>query len=223
MKRPLALAGCLVLLAGCAPATSATTVTAPVPTIVVTENRTPTPAPTSPTPSTTASTATSSAPPASATPSAGPSTTRPTAATTFQPTSYPSVADAASIYYIARDDGGPLGCGDTAVAAIRVPSTNTPVRDAMTQLLADHSAALGESGLSNSLADSRLTYVDGHVNHTDGRVDVRLSGTLVPAGDCDIARIRAQLELTALSAAGVDKVMVWINDVPLAKALDQRG
>lgn len=218
MKRTLAVAAAgLVALTACGPQASTTT-TAATPTVVVTETRTPTPAPTTAKPS-----ATPTPTPAPSTSIQVTATRSPVPSTTWKPATYPSVAENPSVYYIDRDSKGPLGCGDTAVAAVRLNPTNTPVRDAMTQLLADKSTSLGESGLFNSLAESDLTYADGHFDAPESRVDVWLTGKLVQGGTCDIARIKAQLELTALSAAKAKHVMIWINGEPLGKALDQRG
>ncbi|MEL4356863.1 MULTISPECIES: hypothetical protein [unclassified Luteococcus] len=147
---------------------------------------------------------------------------------TATPTGTPAAAGGAgasggTLYYISVGDGGPLGCGDTAVGAVDLPRSQTPVRDAMTKLLANHSPRLGSSGLENPIGRSSLRYVDGRYDRATGVVSVWLEGTLKQSGTCDDPRLEAQLEMTATSAAGAKTARVFVNGKTLESYFDMSG
>ena len=85
------------------------------------------------------------------------------------------------------------------------------------RLLADHRPLVGQSGLYNALYQSDLEYISGSY---DGRtITVWLSGTFMLAGTCDIPRAKAQLEHSAMTAAGAEHAEVYVNGVPLDDVL----
>ncbi|WP_081710197.1 GerMN domain-containing protein [Arthrobacter sp. 35W] len=171
--------------------------------------------PPGPTPSSSTSAATTT--------SSSPGTEPGTPSATTPPSSPPASTTAPlTIYYIAMADNGAsgpmVGCGDSAVATTSAPQTFTdPVAAAMTALLANHAAQLGQSGLDNTLWQSNLA-VDS-VTRSGGIVLVALSGGFVQGGECDTPRIIAQLTLTAQAAAGSETVDITVNGVPLQEAL----
>ncbi|MEL4505842.1 hypothetical protein AAEX63_13215 [Luteococcus sp. H138] len=226
MRRPMMVTGTLLLalLGGC----SATTPAEPAGTRTSSDPGSSIPAASAPASTVPASAARASADPeVSAT--AGPtgSASNQSSATTVAQTKadggVTGTSGAAHLYYISLDDGGALGCGDTAVAAIALPASNTPVRDAMTKLLANHSEELGMSGLANPIGRSHLSYVDGKYDRSTGLVTVWLEGRFSQSGTCDDPRLEAQLEMTAMSAApGASKAQVFINGKKLESYLDMR-
>jgi hypothetical protein len=123
---------------------------------------------------------------------------------------------------VAVGDGGvagpAIGCGDSLVATPTAPERfRDQVAPSMRRLLADHRAMLGQSGLYNALYQSDLTY-DGAAY--DGRtITVYLSGTFTLAGVCDVPRVTAQLERTAITAAGAAQANILVNGRPLAAVL----
>ena len=126
-----------------------------------------------------------------------------------------------TLFFIAEGDAGisgpAVGCGDSAISVTSQTVTYTdPVEGALRTLLANHAAHIGQSGLQNALADSRLT-VDS-VDRSGTTITAHLSGTLSLAGECDIPRVEQQLLLTAQLAAGTP-VAVTINGKTLTEAL----
>jgi len=126
------------------------------------------------------------------------------------------------LYLVALDDNGvsgPLvGCGDSLVA-VDVPITPTlgVLRAAYTQLLAIKTPYYGESGLYNALHQSTLSLES--IDLADGKAVIRLSGQFMLNGVCDIPRVQAQLEQTALQFNTVESVQVTVNGIPLEDAL----
>lgn len=136
------------------------------------------------------------------------------------PTVMPTSASV-TVFYIAQGDGGTsgpaVGCGDSAVAVTSPTVTFTdPVEAALRTLLANHSAQIGQSGLSNALWQSRL-HVDS-VDRNANTITAQLSGTLTLGGECDNPRVEQQLLLTAQQAAGTP-VAVTVNGKALSQAL----
>jgi hypothetical protein len=139
---------------------------------------------------------------------------------TDEPTVLPTTASV-TLFYIAQGDGGvsgPLvGCGDSAVAVTSAAISYTdPVEGALRTLLADHSRQLGQSGLDNTLWQSRLAVQS--VERSGTSVTAHLSGTLAMGGECDIPRVEQQLLLTARQAANA-LVAITINGKTLKEAL----
>ncbi|MHA7305569.1 hypothetical protein ACX80E_10035 [Arthrobacter sp. TMN-49] len=126
-----------------------------------------------------------------------------------------------TVFYIAQGDAGTaestLGCGDSAVAVTSQTVTFTdPVEGALRTLLANHSATIGQSGLSNALWQSQLR-VDS-VDRSTNTITAQLSGTLTLGGECDIPRVDQQLLRTAAQAAGAP-VAIFVNGKTLSDAL----
>ncbi len=190
-----ALAGSALILAGC----------------------TSSPAPADTTAATTASIGTT-LPVAAASGSQAPASSFPT--NTPEPTVLPKNASV-TLFYLAEGDGGAsgptVGCGDSAIAVTSPAISYTdPVEGALRTLLANHSERIGQSGLVNSLWQSRLV-VDS-IDRSKSPIIAHLSGTLTLGGVCDIPRVEQQLLLTAAQAAG-GPVAVTINGKTLSEAL----
>jgi hypothetical protein len=130
------------------------------------------------------------------------------------------------IFLVAIDDGGKsgkmIGCGDSLVAVSRsIAPTNTPLSAAFRLLLRDHRRTYGQSGLYNALYQSRLRLQRASV--VNGRATVYLVGTMQLGGVCDDPRVGAQLRHTALQFPTVHSVRIYINGIPLAKRLSEKG
>lgn len=144
-----------------------------------------------------------------------------TAPASIPPTQSPGLS-IVKLHLVALGDNGvsgPLiGCGDSLVA-VDVPITPTlgVLRAAYTQLLALKTPYYGESGLYNALHQSTLS-LEG-IDLADGKAVIRLSGQFMLNGVCDIPRVQAQLEQTALQFNTVKSVQVTINGILLADAL----
>lgn len=130
-----------------------------------------------------------------------------------------------TIYYIAIGDAGrsgpAVGCGDSAVAtftgAVRHSDAVAPTVQA---LLANHQHYLGASGLDNALWQSRLTYQSHTMRGTT--VLLHLSGSFRLGGVCDIPRVKAQLEYTAMTAARASSAIVYIGSRTIDQVLSQK-
>ncbi|MGY4542423.1 hypothetical protein ACVWY0_002347 [Arthrobacter sp. UYNi723] len=123
-------------------------------------------------------------------------------------------------YYVLLDDGGAggvrFGCNDSLAGVRRtVAGSAEPLANAMRALL--DSAAEPAPGLYNSLSGSTLTFLSGTFDGT--AVTVYLSGSVRPAGVCDIPRIEAQLTQTAVASVGAIRAEVYVNGVRLVEAL----
>ncbi|QNE16155.1 hypothetical protein [Pseudarthrobacter sp. NBSH8] len=123
-------------------------------------------------------------------------------------------------YYVLLDDGGAggvrFGCNDSLAGVRRtVAGSAEPLANAMRALL--DGAAEPTPGLYNSLSGSTLTFLSGTFDGTS--VTVYLSGSIRPAGVCDIPRIEAQLTQTAVASVGAIRADVYVNGVGLAEAL----
>jgi hypothetical protein len=123
-------------------------------------------------------------------------------------------------YYVLLDDGGAggvrFGCNDSLAGVRRaVPGSTEPLATAMRALL--DGVAEPVPGLYNSLSGSTLTFLSGTFDGT--AVTVYLSGSIRPAGVCDIPRIEAQLTQTAVASVGAIRAEVYVNGVGLAEEL----
>ncbi|MCO4237324.1 hypothetical protein NG702_07795 [Pseudarthrobacter sp. MDT3-28] len=123
-------------------------------------------------------------------------------------------------YYVLLDDGGAggvrFGCNDSLAGVRRTVAGSTePLANAMRALL--DNTAEPAPGLYNSLSGSTLTFLSGTFDGT--AVTVYLSGSIRPAGVCDIPRIEAQLTQTAVASVGAIRAEVYVNGVRLAEAL----
>ncbi|WP_245827817.1 hypothetical protein [Sinomonas mesophila] len=145
-----------------------------------------------------------------------PPTTAPTAA------QLPEQVAPLTIFYIAMDDDGAsgprIGCGDSVVATFTAPERfRDQVGPTLRRLFADHRALVGQSGLYNALYQSELKYVAG--SYDGSTITVWLTGTFMLAGTCDVPRAKAQIEYSAMAAAGAERAVVYVNGVPLDDVL----
>jgi hypothetical protein len=210
----------LVILTGCfGPPAPAPTSTSTAPTTTAAPTTSPA-APTAASP--TAATSPPAAPPstAAAPPSSAPASPPPTEEPA--PTGLPEQIAPLTIYYVAIDDNGvsgPLiGCGDSLVATTTAPVRFTDqVRPSIEALLANKSRDVGLSGLVNVLYQSNLTYAGGEL--AGSTITIYLTGQFMLGGVCDVPRAKAQLEYTAMAAAGATSARVFVNGRPIDEVL----
>ena len=134
----------------------------------------------------------------------------------------PGQFDRVKIHLIALEDSGQsgpeIGCGDSVVAVeVAVSPTNAPLKAALGQLLSIEDQYYGQSGLYNALYQSDLTVDD--VQIANRVATVRLSGSLLVGGTCDVPRVKAQLERTLLQFSTVDTASIFVNGTPLDDVL----
>ncbi len=111
-----------------------------------------------------------------------------------------------------------VGCGDSVVAAnVEIPYTTGVLRAAMNKLLSIKDQNYGELGLYNALYQSSLKI--SSLSLKDEVATIHLTGKMTLGGECDNPRVQAQLEETALQFSTVKKVVIYINNVELKKAL----
>ncbi|KHL04201.1 hypothetical protein LK10_06515 [Sinomonas humi] len=127
-----------------------------------------------------------------------------------------------AVFYVAVGDNGvsgPLiGCGDSIVATSTQPVRFTDqVGPAIRTLLANRTRSVGMSGLVNVLYRSTLTYLGGSFDGTT--ITIYLSGQFNLSGECDIPRAEAQLEYTAMAAAGASRAAVFVDGTPIDAVL----
>ncbi|MCL4393724.1 MAG: GerMN domain-containing protein [Chloroflexi bacterium] len=130
------------------------------------------------------------------------------------------------LYFVAVGDGGKagekIGCGDSIVAVDQqIPATNAPLTATLNELFSLTDKDYGQSGLYNSLYQSKLK-VDG-ISISGGKAAISLSGSLLLGGVCDNPRVQAQIEQTALQFSTVKSVSVTLNGVDLATVLSEKG
>ncbi|WP_309106359.1 GerMN domain-containing protein [Arthrobacter sp.] len=137
-----------------------------------------------------------------------------------------SARQSGTAYFVMLDDGGSggvrFGCNDSLVSVpLAAPLANEPLQSALQALLPGSSGGgSAPDGLYNSLASSTLSFVSGYFDGST--VVVNLSGTVSPAGTCDIPRIEAQLTQTAVTAVGATRAEIYINGRRLAEVLSLR-
>ncbi|TNB74290.1 hypothetical protein FHJ30_06030 [Arthrobacter sp. BB-1] len=127
-----------------------------------------------------------------------------------------------TVYYVAIDDNGisgpRIGCGDSLVATTTAPVRFTDqVGPSVGALLANKSRDVGMSGLVNVLYQSDLRYVGGELDGST--ITIYLEGQFMLGGVCDIPRAKAQLEYTAMTAAGATSARVFVNGRPIDEVL----
>ena len=130
------------------------------------------------------------------------------------------------LFFVALEDNGKsgkkIGCNDSIVAVDRaIAETPAPLTAALTELFSIHDKTYGESGLYNALAKANLK-IDGAAV-INGKATINLSGTLGLGGECDDPRVQAQIEQVALQFSTVKQVSVFLNGIPLEKALSGKG
>lgn len=121
----------------------------------------------------------------------------------------------------AGQSGTEIGCEDSAIPVeVQIQPTVAPLTAAYDELLRIDQRFYGQSGLYNALHRSDLTVAG--VDIANGLATVNLSGALSVAGTCDVPRIRAQLQQTALQYANVDDVNIFIDGTSLDDILAAR-
>ena len=143
-------------------------------------------------------------------------TATPTATATI--TKVPSAASVKEgnvifIYMISKEDGGPIGCGDTAIPIMtgfaRTGDIAQDVRVALSNLFVKSEYI---AGLYNPAFRSNIAVTSVDYKPSSGEVVVNLDGTYVRSGDrCDNARVRAQVWQTIRQFPGVKSVMVLLK------------
>ncbi|MFC8041050.1 GerMN domain-containing protein [Paenarthrobacter sp. NPDC057355] len=133
-------------------------------------------------------------------------------------------ADGPAVYYVAIDDGGArgvrFGCNDSLVPVRGVAVPGDPLSVALGRLLEAGMPVDSDAALYDSLAGSSLKFLSGYMNGST--VVVNLSGSLRPAGVCDVPRIQAQLIHTVVSATGASRAEIYVNGRTLTEALSVR-
>jgi hypothetical protein len=129
------------------------------------------------------------------------------------------------VYVIALHDRGAsgraAGCGDSAVPmGVDLPAPAPALDGALAALIALQEGA-GGKGLYNALAHSPLK-VD-RIERTGPEVRVYLSGYVEIDGDCDGARILAQLTETVLQFHDVQHAQFFLDGKPLQGVLSGKG
>lgn len=120
------------------------------------------------------------------------------------------------IYLVRVGDNGAsgtkIGCEDSLVSVTRtVAETRTPLKVAINELL-----SAKEEG--NYWRGDKLKLKSATISK--GTANIRITGTgPYVAGVCDIPRITEQIEWTAKQFPGVRRVRVFVNGVPLARAI----
>ncbi len=143
-----------------------------------------------------------------------------------EPTQSNGMVSKVKVFFISLNDNGAsgkkIGCEDSVVGITRdITPTQAPLRSAYEALLAEKNRVVGQSGLTNILAGSKLKLDSATV--ANGKATVKLSGTFSLGGVCDDPRFKAQLEETALQFPTVKSVDVFINNKTLTELLSQKG
>jgi hypothetical protein len=135
--------------------------------------------------------------------------------------------DRVNIYLVAIGDNGAsgklIGCGDSLIpVVIQIEPTMGVLRAALNELFKlEGQSDYAGSGLYNALYLSHLEIDDVAV--VGGEAIIKLKGSLVTGGECDIPRIEEQLQAIALQFSTVDSVTITVNGTPLDELLDLRG
>ena len=129
------------------------------------------------------------------------------------------------LFFVALEDNGKsgkkIGCNDSIVAVDRmIPVTQAPLTASLNELFSIHDKNYGQSGLYNALANAKLKVDSAAV--INGKATIYISGTLNLGGVCDDPRVQAQIEQVALQFATVKEVSVFLNGIPIEKALSQK-
>lgn len=204
----------IVLLAGCASSagTAVPTATLPEPSPTAAQpSQTPTDIPTE-TPQPSATPTETPLPSATPTETLTPTPTDTPTATLPPPT--PSGEDAIYIYYVQLDNGGPVGCGDTAIkintGQWRTGDVAQDVKTALQRLFSSRYQYYGN--LYNGLYASNISVDTVSFKAFDGVVSIRLSGTYGRTDDrCDNSRSRAQIWSTIRQFSGVKTIDILLN------------
>lgn len=126
-----------------------------------------------------------------------------------------------SLTFISLGDEGArgeeIGCGDSAVTVPYTTTTITPLAEVMEAQIAVHDREYEDTDLYNVLSMSDLSLASATID--DRHATVELTGEFLIGGVCDIPRVYAQLEGTALQFDNVDSVTVLIDGETLEDRL----
>lgn len=131
------------------------------------------------------------------------------------------------IFLVVMGDNGQsgkyIGCGDSLVPVeIAIEPTTAVLRAALTELLnLSTQMEFSQSGLYNALYLSELNIAG--LNIVNRKAVVRLSGTMIYGGECDIPRIEEQLRETVVQFSTIDEAEIFVNEVPLDELLSLEG
>ncbi|MDH5507253.1 MAG: hypothetical protein OEZ02_08540 [Anaerolineae bacterium] len=125
-------------------------------------------------------------------------------------------------YLISLGTGGPVACGDSLISIQtgirRTGNLEEDIKNALNGLLTLRQEYA--FGLYNALYQSRLKAKS--VTVSNGTATVYLAGTVVkPQDDCDKERYRMQVFTTVRAFEGIDRAIVWANNVLLGDLLEQ--
>lgn len=137
----------------------------------------------------------------------------------------PSGDDAIYIYYVQKDTGGPVACGDSVIMVntglYRTGDVEQDVATALSQLFSYHRDYWGE--LYNSLWKSNMAVTSVEYTPAQSKVSIQLDGTYVRTGDpCDNSRSRAQIWSTIRQFDGVQEVYILLRGSLLGDILAAR-
>lgn len=137
-------------------------------------------------------------------------------------TTNPQQTGSVKIYLIALNDAGKsgkaIGCDDSVVGInVTIANPQTPLTEAIKELLKEKGQYYGQTGLYNSLYQSDLTLQSAAI--TNGKATIHLTGQYSLGGVCDNPRFEAQLEETALQFPNVQSVEVFVNGIKLEDIL----
>jgi hypothetical protein len=151
------------------------------------------------------------------------------AASATTPTRTPTLARGTmniKLFFVALEDNGKagkkIGCNDSIIAVDRaIPETQGVLVAAFNELFSIREAQYGQSGLYNSLSQSKLKLESAAV--INGVAMIKLTGGFQLGGVCDNPRAKAQLEELALQFSTVKQVNITVNDISLDKVLSEKG
>ena len=126
---------------------------------------------------------------------------------------------------VAINDNGKLGrkigCGDSAVMVdIDVPVSDKPIGAALGKLFELRSSSYGANKLYNALGNSQLQVAS--TDNVDGRVLVKLVGSVALGGVCDGPRAVAQIQDTVSQFSWSKNAVITINGAPLESLANMR-
>ena len=126
----------------------------------------------------------------------------------------PSGEDAIYIYYLQRDNDGPVGCGDTLVkintGQWRTGDIAQDTTTALRRLFASRYQEYGS--LYNAIYASNISVDSVSFKAFDGIISIRLSGSYGRTEDrCDNSRSRAQIWTTIRQFSDVKTIDILLN------------
>lgn len=153
-------------------------------------------------------------------------TETPTPSETPTETSPPPTAsgeDAIYVYYIQKDTGGPVSCGDSLIKVntglYRSGDTEADIKTALSRLF-NKQEYIGN--LYNPIFRSNWKIQSINFKGYEGLADISLGGAYVRSGDrCDDSRVRAQIWTTIRQFPGVKTVYILLNGNLLGDILGQ--